>query len=151
MTKKASKKPKRKPSIRAERTAQILAGNGGKSVGAAMREAGYSKSSADTPSKLTNTLSWPELMDKYLPRKSIAAAHKKLVSAEKSTFVQVGGEIIEKKSPDNAARNKAVDMAYKLRGEFAPEQIEVKGKFKKMSGAELSAFIKTASDKLLKK
>lgn len=142
----------RKPSFRAKKVVKILAGKGGKSIGAAMREAGYSPVTADSPSKLTGSKSWQQLMDQYFPREFVAQKHKELFEAEDVVFMNHKGKIIEKRRPDHTARKNATEMAYKLRGEFAPEQLEVsKRKFGDMTNAELATVIETAKKKLLKK
>ena len=141
----------RKPSLRARRAVEILVENGGKSVSGAMRKAGYSAKTAKVPSKLTGSKSFQQLLDEYLPQDKIAAAHAALVEAEDVVFIPRGKNIIEKRRPDNAARNKAVEMAYKLRGNFAPEQIELtKRKYQNLSNSELAALIKQAKEVLLK-
>ena len=55
-------------------------------------------------------------------------------------------------APDNRSRRDALDMAYKLGGKYAPDQIElVKRKYEDMSNAELAAKIKVLKDFLLKR
>lgn len=55
-------------------------------------------------------------------------------------------------SPDSRSRKEAVEMAYKLRGNYAPEKISItKRKYQDLSNAELAAAIKLAKDKLLKR
>ena len=44
----------------------MLVANGGNAA-KAMRDAGYSERTARTPQKLTNSASWQELMEAYLP------------------------------------------------------------------------------------
>lgn len=150
------KKPKRvykrSPSLRMRKTAKILLEKGSKSVSSAMREAGYSENTAKVPSKVTKTQSWQSLMDQYLPQDLIARKHQELLEAEETVFIPRGNKILEKKRPDFAARKAGVDMAHKLRGNFAPEKVELsKRKFQDMSNKELSEFIAQKSAKLLKK
>lgn len=71
--------------MRQRKAAKILLENGGKSVRKAMKEAGYSDTMADNPQKLTNTKSWQELMDEYLPEDEIAKKHKELLNAAELT------------------------------------------------------------------
>lgn len=119
-------------SLRAKAAFKKLAENGGKSVSRAMREAGYSKVTASTPSKLTKSKSWQELMDEFLPNEMIANAHSELINAGR----KFGKEFV----PDYKARAKGIDMAHKLRGNYAPERIELsKRKFQDKSNEELLA------------
>jgi hypothetical protein len=139
------------PSLLAKKAMQRLVENGGKSISRAMREAGYSPATAENPSKLTKTKSWKMLMDEYLPEDLVAETHRDLLKAEDTVFIPRGKEIIEKKRPDYQARKNGVEMAYKLRGSFATEKLEIKRTFSDMSGEELAKVIEEAKKKLLKK
>lgn len=113
----------------------------GHSVGKAMRDAGYSKTYANNPQSFKKKKSWQELLDKYLQPEKIAQVHAAQLDAEDGY-----GE------PDNAARLRAVDMAYKLRGSYAPEQTTVvMRKFGEMTDEELDAAVEEAERKLRKK
>ena len=150
--KKPKERPVRKPSLRMIKTAKLLVGKGGKSFRQAAKEAGYSETVAKNPEKVTKTKSWQALMDQYLPQDLIARKHQELLEAEETVFIPRGNKILEKKRPDFAARKAGVDMAHKLRGNFAPEKVELsKRKFQDMSNKELSEFIAQKSAKLLKK
>lgn len=72
----------RKPSLRQIKAVKIAAENGG-NISAAMREAGYAPSSAATPSKLTDTSSWPELVEQYLPEASLLKHHEGLLNSSR--------------------------------------------------------------------
>lgn len=138
----------KKPSIRAKRAAKILVENGGKSVADAMRDAGYSKATARNPQKLTGQKTWKELMEHYLPEEKVARVHSELLDAKDVYFAN--GKTAFK--PDNAARNRAVDMALRLRGAYAPEQTTViMRKFSNMSDEDLAAAEEEAERKLKKK
>lgn len=55
-------------------------------------------------------------------------------------------------APDNLTRYKALDIAYKLHGSYAPDKIEiVKRKYQHLTNAELAAHIKKLKDFLLKR
>jgi cell division protein FtsI/penicillin-binding protein 2 len=55
-------------------------------------------------------------------------------------------------APDHKSRKDAIDMAYKRKGNYAPEQIELtKRKYQDLSNAELVALEKKLKDFLLKK
>lgn len=92
------------PSIKQKKAFDNAVENGG-NMGKAMIDAGYSPNTAKTPQKLTNTQAWQGLMDEYLPDDSLALKHRQLLNDEESA-IQV----------------KALDMAYKLKGNYAPEK-----------------------------
>ena len=120
--------------MRQRKAAKILVGNGGKTVSKALREAGYAEGTVNTPSKVTKSKSWAELMDEFLPRDLVAQQHHGLIVAEETAFA--GGKKF--KRPDYQARAKGIEMAYKLRGDFAPDQIDIgKRKFQGKSNQEL--------------
>jgi len=53
---------------------------------------------------------------------------------------------------DLSAKNKAIDMFYKLKGNYSPEKIQIlKRKYQGLSNAELAERIKKAKDFLLKR
>lgn len=135
-----------------KKAAKILLQKGGTTVTKAFRDVGYSEATVHNPSKITATKSWQALMDQYFPREFVAQKHKELFEAEDVVFMSHKGKIIEKRRPDHMARRSATEMAYKLRGDYAPEQMEIsKRKFGDMSNSELAAVIETAKKKLLKK
>lgn len=117
-----------------------------------MREVGYSKETAKVPGKLTKSKSWAILMDEYLPQDKVAKVHAELLEAEETVFIPRGKEILERKRPDFRARKAGVDMANKLRGNYAAEKIELsRRKFQDMPDAELAAAIREAKQALKKK
>ena len=106
-------KPKVKPdNIRQKKVAKEVVENGS-SMGAAMRGAGYSEAYSKHPEKLKRTDSWQELMEEYLPDSLLAEKHEELLRKTDKT-----GQV------DAVAVPKGLDMAYKLKGKFAPEQVE---------------------------
>lgn len=152
---KIEKKPRKpkvhRPSVRMIKTAKIMAEKGGKSFREAAKEAGYSESVANSPAKVIKTQSWQALMDKYLPQDLVARKHAELLEAEDVVFIPRGKKILERRRPDYMARRAGIEMAHKLRGNFAPEKIELsKRKFQDMSNKELAEFIAKSSSKLLK-
>jgi hypothetical protein len=54
-------------------------------------------------------------------------------------------------APDNKARKDAIDMAYKLRGEFAPEKFEVTDPIRQLSDSELVEEVRDLKKFFLKK
>lgn len=150
--KKRKATPTRKPSLRMKKMAAAVVAKGGKSLAKAAREAGYSEAVARNPEKVTKTQSWQALMDKYLPQDLIARKHQELLEAEDVVFIPRGNKILERRRPDHMARRAGVEMAHKLRGNYAPEKVELsRRKFQDMSNAELAAFIEGAKKVLIKK
>jgi len=97
-------------------------------VGPAMEAVGYAPSVARTPAVLTKSNGWQELMRRHLPDSALAKRHRELLEKQeqishlekdintgqiKTTFIDV---------PDTQAVSKALDMAYKLKGAYAPEK-----------------------------
>lgn len=122
----------------------------------AMKVAGYSVETSKRTNKLTRTKGWEELMEEYLPEEELARAHKEMLNAgvierigfEKDIEDEVILEVFKKAKGckvlyirhyensdktayvqviDNNARKNALEMAYKLKGSYAPEKsVQVK-------------------------
>lgn len=93
------------------------------SVSAAMREAGYSAKTAKNPKNLTNSKSFKELLDHYLPEDLVLKKHKELIEIPVKIRTFIKGDLTtEVESLDGASMGKGIEMAYKLRGSFAPEK-----------------------------
>lgn len=81
-----------------------------------MLTAGYSPKIVHATEKLTESKGWQELMNKHLPDSKLAAKHEAFLN-----------------SKDEHIGTKALDMAYKLKGSYAPEKsvaLEIKGNIK---------------------
>lgn len=86
----------------------------------------YKDSVAKRPNKLTNSRGWKSLMKSYLPDQLLAQKHNELLTVNKITKTIRKGEIIEtEESLDTQAISKGLDMAYKLKGHYAPEKSAV--------------------------
>ena len=101
-----------------------MVGNGG-IAGKAMIQAGYSPVTANMPSKLTQSQGFQELLAKNLPEKLVTKRHKQLLN-KKEVIVRYNHEAktyetIKTEQPHSDTA-KAIDMAYKLRGSYAPEK-----------------------------
>lgn len=95
-----------------------LAETGG-NVGAAMRAAGYSKASSNTPAKLLKSKGFEALMKKHLPDSLLAKVHNEGLKATKYESQLTGkgeSEIVE--VPDYAVRHKYLDTAYKIKSKY---------------------------------
>lgn len=103
---------------------------------------------------------FPKIKDKgskrkrFLDNKTIKAIVEgvpgcKLIYVKRDEYT---GSIAFFQAPDNRSRKDALDMAYKLGGKYAPEQVEVvKRKYEDMSNADLAAKIKLLKNFLLKR
>lgn len=80
-----AKKPHGRVTLKQKRLRDLIADNirngNKKSLGKLQREAGYSESTADAPSKVTKGLAWNELMDLYLPDSEVVKIHGQLLGA----------------------------------------------------------------------
>lgn len=140
--------------LRQKRLAKLLIEDRGKTpIGKLIKEAGYSKAYSTNPQQLRKTLSWQELMEKNLPDHLLSKRHGELVGAMmidhyifpnsmsdeeiKGVFDQAPGcKLITIKrnaawaraffsAPDNISRNKAIELAYKIKDKFPAEKHKV--------------------------
>ncbi len=122
-------------------------------VSKAMREVGYKEKTAKNPKNLTESKGWKELMDDFLPDELLSEKHRELLKATRIEHMifptKVKDDEIKKLlesvnckvrkimhgdtathvwfwSADNKARKDALDLAYKLKGYYAPEKKEIK-------------------------
>ena len=137
------------PTIKQVKAFKEVMGVKGGNISKAMSKAGYTKEVSKRTDKLTKTKGWNYLINKYLPEKDLTKAHRELMDAkriEKTPFYyklkdKEVQEIIEGEGfkfigtkrfmttaivffsvPDTFAKKNALDMAYKLRGLYAPEK-----------------------------
>lgn len=91
---------------------ELVAENGG-NISKAMRDAGYSPQTAKTPQKLTQSASWQELMEAYLPDDMLLRALSDDIekkegnrTAELTLAVKMKGRLTEK--VDHTTEGKAM-------------------------------------------
>jgi hypothetical protein len=132
--------------IRHLRIVKNMVANGCK-VGKAMRDAGLSKNYAHNPQKLLKTKSFKLLLNEYLPEEKVMEVHKEMLNAQRPVVCDKEVEMYS----DNDARLKAVDMAIKMRGRYAPEKFEDTTPYAGLSNAELLIKEKELTAKLAKK
>jgi hypothetical protein len=124
--------------IKQKRAFKVITENPRASIGSAMREAGYSKVTATKPSDMTNSQSWQELMETYLPDKKLAEVHQRGLDAKRS--IVIDKEIIE--VPDQLTQKQYLELAYKIKGKIKDNvQVTIADKYKAMSDDELSNII----------
>ena len=125
---------------KAQKVVQLLQGNRELTT-KVLREAGYAESSARKLGTVKKTKTFQQLMERYLPQKHLQEKHREFLDAPRIVRTYKKGELeIETIETDSNAV-KALDMAYKLRGLYAPEKHIVGdvslGRYDEMSTEEL--------------
>lgn len=157
---------------------QNLAENGG-SLRKAIKQAGYSDTVADNPSKITKSKSWKALLDQYLPESRLLEVHDQQLNSYKlqsMTFqkqiddetiyelmesinavlkkiVEIPiGKVVFYITADNQSRNKALEMGLKLHKRLT-DKVEVKDTtpFTGLTDQELAERIKKGKNFFTKK
>ena len=125
----------RTPSLRSRKALSYFLVNRGKSVKKAMLAAGFSDAYAKNPKQLFNTKSWQEMTHEEMSDQLLVKVNVGLLN-HKNWHAQDAG----------------LDKAYKVRGKYAPEQVELtKRKYQDLSNAELAALERKLKDFLLKR
>jgi hypothetical protein len=141
--------------VKQRKAMKALVENGG-SVTRAMRTAGYSEATIKTPSKLTCSENWTDLLEEFLPNEYIMDQHKRLFNQKHITYISFdknledveirehlescGLYVISIRTsgnaklafyamPDTQAIKAALDMAHKLKGNYSAEKIEQTNRF----------------------
>jgi hypothetical protein len=110
--------------IRQQKAIKILMDSGGKSVSGAMKKAGYSEATAKTPSKLTGSKTFKDLFEEYIPDDLLAKKHKELLTVPiKVKKVKENGKMVTYEYTDVHALKAGLDLAYKVKGRYAPTRI----------------------------
>ena len=160
--------------------AENLRDTGQKNVRSAMKKAGYSPSYSESTGQIQKTETFMEKFNKIMPEETILGWHNNLGNAKKTQQLTIDKgvkdevieswvdsingvihKIIEGKlyktvlfwTRDNKAVKDAIEMAYKLRGDYAPEKHEEinANPFMKMSDSELALALAEAEAFLTKK
>lgn len=111
------------PTLKQEAVAKDLAENIGKPIGKAMLDAGYAPETAKTPQRLTQSRGWEELMEKYLPDKHLSQKHREFIDSKKIKVTYVKGDISTTEEFTDPSAVKALDIAYKIKGKYAPNTV----------------------------
>lgn len=140
--------------IIAHAVAGKLVENPSMGVSTALREVGASEHAIHNPQVITQSKEWAEILDEYLPRAELGEVHRGLLRASRIdhlVFTRDGEPTDEEIivmlkdincmvrkivhgeqarhvyffAPDNRARKDALEMAYKLRGDFAGDKAQV--------------------------
>lgn len=121
----------RKPTLKQQKAVALMAENGG-NASKAMRDAGYSPQTAVTPSKLTESIGFQDLLDKYIPELKLLQVHEEGLSANKvisARAIRKSGEPHDADEdtddfvevPDYAVRHKYLETGYHIRGKMKPD------------------------------
>lgn len=93
----------------------------GRSVSAAMKEAGYSEAYSKHPEKLRRTKNFQDLLEEHLPDDLLVERHRDLVN-----------------SKDDNIGLRAVEAGYKIKNKYEPEEtIHTFKRFEELSDDEL--------------
>lgn len=112
--------------------AKAMSENIGKPIGALMVDAGYSKSTSETPQRLTASKSWQELMDEYLPDEKLQQVHAEGLEATRVVSAVNTGKDASASSndfidvPDYAVRKQYLELAYKVKNKVK-DKVELTG------------------------
>jgi hypothetical protein len=94
-------------------------------ISRAMLEVGYSPNTAKKPQNLTQSKGFKELVKKHFPDSLLAKRHRELLNKKEKIVVGVGKGFseIEDTGQPHTDVVKALDLAYKLKGLYAEEQV----------------------------
>lgn len=109
--------------LRQKKALAKISENVGMSMGEAMREVGYSEQTSKSPSRMTRTKGWQDLMNKHFPDSKLAALHKKLLEKKEVVIlgVEKGVTDWEYTGQPHTDALKALETAYKLKGRYSDE------------------------------
>ena len=103
--------------------AQLLADNPKMSKAEAMIKANYSPSYANNPRELTRNEKFIKLFDKKVNDKLLIKKHKSLLTIPVKIRTYIKGDLTtEIEELDSQAIAKGLEMAYKIKGSYAPEK-----------------------------
>lgn len=92
-------------------------------VSKSMREVGYPETTAKNPKNLTESKAWLEIMEESLPDTKLVERHRELLDKRETIIVRDGKESrVEITDQPHSDVKGALDMAYKLKGAYAPEK-----------------------------
>lgn len=122
-----NKKSIKKPLERHKILIKKMMGNSGKpvSLAKAMKEVGYSDNYANNPQEIKKTRSWDILMKEVLNDELLAEKHSELLN--KKEIFNIDGELVKSGQPHSDVKG-ALDMGYKLKSKYAPEEFNMKFK-----------------------
>lgn len=113
----------KEPKLRIRKVFKKVLENGGKGLGKAMIEGGYSPASATTPQKMTETKSWEMLLEEYLPDDLLTQTAQEGLKATqvKSSFTEPDRVI-----PDYSVRQRYLETTLKMKKKIGDEDKDKK-------------------------
>lgn len=93
-----------------KQVAKDIMENHGKPISKAMLDAGYTPATSKNPSNLTNSKSWQELMEQYLPDEKLAKVHEEGLEATK------WNDFTGDREKDYSVRKQYLELGYKIKG-----------------------------------
>ncbi len=122
------KKIPKKPTAMQKRAFQEYLVDDGRTQAEKLVKAGYSEKTAEAPTKVTESVGFKQLFDQYLPDKDLAAKHKELLNKQEIIMKNQGGETvcIPTGQLDTQAVKAALDMAYKIKGNYKEDNDQKK-------------------------
>jgi hypothetical protein len=114
-----------------KQTIKNLSENIGIPIGQAMLKAGYSKSTSETPSLLTNSKGWRELLDDVLPDSLLVEKHLQLLN-----------------NNDPFVAGNALNMAYKLKNKYTAKKFSFVDPLDDLSDEQIDQQIEELKAKL---
>lgn len=110
-----------------------------KPMGELMKEAGYSEATSKTPTLVTQTKSWQELVNEKLPDGKLLEKLNVLLDARKKTRTYIKGDLqTEYEEEDNNAIGKGLDMSFKIKGKYAPTEVKIIDENENLSDDEIA-------------
>lgn len=141
----------------------------GERISKVLKDENYSKYIVKSPTSITKTATFQELLDEYIPSDLTLEHHRKLYNEHRNIKqlridtvdegqinkaceglgnVQAlinkdeGYTILLINEIDIEAQAKAIDMAYKLRGAYSPTKVEVKRTYEDLTDKEILELMK---------
>ena len=147
-------KKKKKPTLKQKEAFKNVIENRG-NVSKGMRDAGYTEATAKNPKNLTESKSWTDLVEEYLPDILLAKTHKELLTVPRKIRTFLKGDLqTEIEEVDSAAISRGLDMAYKLKNKYAATKIKFEDENKDLTDEEVEdrlAEIRRRREDLLEK
>lgn len=107
----------RPATLRQQALAERIMENHG-SMAQAIRDVGYSESTAKNPALVLKSKSFVELLEKRLPERHLLKKHREFLDSKKVIRVYIKGDLKEITEETDGNAVKALDMAYKLKGKY---------------------------------
>jgi hypothetical protein len=129
----------RKQQIALQKISENIGNSPTKTLGTILAEAGYSESVCKTPTRVTQSKGWRELLDQYFPDNELLLVHRRMLYKQE-VFVH-NGKVIPTGQPHSDVKY-ALDLLYKMKNYYKDTKaITIENEYSKMSDDELLAKI----------